>query len=1365
MSTDNSSFVQPAIPRFDGHYDHWSMLMENFLRSKEYWCLVEAGISARKEGEELSDGQRRKIEEEKLKDLKVKNYLFQAIDRTIIETILNRDTAKDIWDSMKMKYQGNTKVKRAQLQALRREFELLGMKEGEAVDAYFARTLTIANKMKAHGEKMTQTTIIEKILRSMTFKFNYVVCSIEESNDLSVMTLDELQSSLIVHEQRMQGQKEEEHALSIINSERFGGKYEQRYEGRGSIRGGSSRGRGRGRNRQAFNKAQIQCYNCQKLGHFAYECPDKEKIVNFAEFNEEEEMLLMAYTEPKQSRNEPAWFLDSGCSNHMSGSKEWFFNLDSEFRQVVKLGDNSSMMAMGKGSVKLLIRGLIQTFAEVYFIPELRNNLLSIGQLQEKDLAVLLQHGKAKVFHPTRGLIMESQMSANRMFVISAKVIMPNSNCFKITSSDITSLWHRRYGHLNLKGLRTLSSKNMVTGLPVINDEAEVCKDCMFGKHHRDIIPKTSMWRASKKLQLVHADICGPISPSSHSGKRYVITFIDDYSRKIWAYLLTQKSEALSKFKTYKVLTEKESGETIGCLRTDRGEFTSIEFHDFCNAQGIRRQLTAPHTPQQNGVAERRNRTIMNIVRSMLSEKGLQKEFWPEAVNWAVHVMNRSPTLSVKNVTPEEAWTGIKPCVDHFRVFGSVAFVHVPDCQRKKLDNKSVKCILLGTSEESKAYRLYDPVNKKVVISRDIVCMENEKWDWNNNADGKRRDMLEWEDFNNTQQTADSTSNPCSGDETEAEENQANESATDELGGEKLATDQTITNATDLCMHENTSVSATKGRNRRQPGWLQDYETETNLLDEEEEHSLVLFVSAEDPVTFEEAHKDSKWREAMDVEMKAIEKNKTWELTTLPNGSKPIGVKWVFKTKLNEQGKVEKYKARLVAKGYSQRQGIDYKEVFAPVARWDTIRSILALAAHKNWYVFQLDVKSAFLHGELSEVIFVNQPQGYERQGEEHKVYKLRKALYGLKQAPRAWYSRIESYFLEEGFEKCFCEHTLFIKNGDQGKILIVSLYVDDLIFTRNDENMFQYFKQSMQKEFDMSDLGKMKFFLGIEVIQTTNAIFICQRKYAHEVLERFGMRDCNPVTNPMVPGCKLSKDGNGEANVDTTDYKKLVGSLLYLTATRPDLMFAVGMISRYIENPTELHLQSAKRILRYLRGTLNLGICYKKGGTGSLIAYADSDYAGDVDDRRSTSGYVFMLGTGAVSWSSKKQPVVTLSTTEAEFIAAASCACQGVWMRRILEKLGHEQISSTTIYCDNNSTIKLSRNPVLHGRSKHIDVRFHFLRELTKNGIVEMVHCRTQEQISDIFTKPLKVDTFVGLREKLGICSVTDLNLITTCN
>lgn len=335
---------------------------------------------------------------------------------------------------------------------------------------------------------------------------------------------------------------------------------------------------------------------------------------------------------------------------------------------------------------------------------------------------------------------------------------------------------------------------------------------------------------------------------------------------------------------------------------------------------------------------------------------------------------------------------------------------------------------------------------------------------------------------------------------------------------------------------------------------------------------------------------------------------------------------------------------------------------------------------------------------------------------------------------------------------KCPSEHTLFTKAEEGGHVLIVSIYVDDLIFTGSDKEMMENFKSAMKEEFDMTDLGRMKYFLGVEVIQNIEGIFISQRKYIQEILLKFGMSNSNATKTPMVPGCKLTKDEAG-TRVDSTQYKQMIGSLMYLTVSRPDLMYVMSLVSRYMETPTEIHMMAVKRILRYLKGTSEHGIYYKRGeDMEGIVAYSDSDYAGDLDDRKSTSGYVFMMGSGAVAWCSKKQAVVTLSTTEAEFISAAVCACQVIWMLRVLNHLGWEQ-SSCKIYCDNSSTIKLSKNPVMHGRSKHIAIRYHFLRDLSKDGVVELNYCNTQKQTADIMTKPLRLDNFIKMREQLGVC------------
>lgn len=1031
----------------------------------------------------------------------------------------------------------------------------------------------------------------------------------------------------------------------------------------------------------------------------------------------ETEMLLMAY-QADQGTPSDVWYVDSACSNHMSGSKSSFLNLNEDFFTTVSFGDKSIVNVMGKGDISIkMLNGFTEIISDVYYAPNLKCNLLSVGQLQETGYELTFRNKICEIYDPKRGAIASIKMSSNRLFPLKIQDV---ETCLIARIKDPSWLWHFRYGHLNFGGLKTLQNRNMVTGLPQINIPAEVCEECIVSKQPRSQFPKGQSWRAKKVLELLHSDICGPIKPTSNGGKRYLITFIDDFTRKIWVYFLQKKSEALDVFKNFKARVENETEKSIKTLRTDRGgEYCSKEFESFCVENGIRRELTAAFTPQQNGVSERKNRTVLNVVRSLLTKGNVPKTFWPEAVNWAVHVLNRSPTFAVRNMTPEEAFNGRKPSVDHFRVFGCIAYAHVPDEKRKKLDDKSEKCIFMGVSENSKAYKLFNPLTNKIVISRDVVFDEENAWNWSD----KKQQL---------------TPTPISFDE--IEENSVQQ--------EISSMEQQLQHSVDT----STAVIVDQPRTRRRPTWMEDYVSGGELSDDDSLAHFVFFADC-DPLTFHDAIKDSKWQHAMDEEIKSIEKNNTWDLVELPKGQKSIGVKWIYKTKLNKDGGVDKYKARLVVKGYNQEFGVDYKEVFAPVARLDTIRLVLAMAAQNFWFIYQLDVKSAFLHGELKEEVYVDQPLGYVRKGEEDKVYKLKKALYGLKQAPRAWYSRIDSYLAKEGFHKCPHEHTLFLKL-ENGKMLILCLYVDDLIYTGNDEGMVEDFKRKMMNEFEMSDLGLMHFFLGIEVKQSSVGIFISQKKYALEILDRFKMKDCNVVFTPVECGLKLRRNDEGK-KINATLYKQMVGSLMYLTSTRPDIMHGVSLISRYMENPTESHLLAAKRILRYLRGTVDFGIFYKRGVKENLFGFCDSNYAGDVDDRKSTSGFVFIMSSGAISWSSKKQQIVTLSTTEAEFISAATCSCQVIWLRRLLEMLQCQQQGPTKVFCDNVSAIKISKNPVLHGRSKHIDVRYHFLRDLCNDGTVDLLFCRSEDQVADIMTKPLKQAAFVKLRGLLGVCSV----------
>ena len=388
---------------------------------------------------------------------------------------------------------------------------------------------------------------------------------------------------------------------------------------------------------------------------------------------------------------------------------------------------------------------------------------------------------------------------------------------------------------------------------------------------------------------------------------------------------------------------------------------------------------------------------------------------------------------------------------------------------------------------------------------------------------------------------------------------------------------------------------------------------------------------------------DKKWMVAMKEELHMVEKNKTWQLVDKPQDRKVIGVKWVFRIKLNVDGSINKYKARLGVKGYAQIFGMDYSDTFAPVARLDTIRLLLAIAAQKGWKVYQLDVKSAFLNGFLQEEIYVEQPEGFVKKREEDKVYLLKKALYGLKQAPRSWYSRIDDHLQCLGFVKRVSESTLYIKHYE-GDILVISLYVGDLLVTGNNAALIDEFKLEMMKVFEMTNLGLMTYFLGKEIKQSQDEVFICQKKYAKEILKKFHMEDCKSMSTPMNQKEKLSKEDETE-KVDGAHFRSFFGCLMYLSETRPDILNAVSILSRFMHCASEMHLKAAKRVMTYVKGTYNFGIKFTRSKEFKLVGFSDSDWGGSIDDMRSTSGYCFTFGSGFFSWCSKKQEIVAQST------------------------------------------------------------------------------------------------------------------------
>ena len=510
-----------------------------------------------------------------------------------------------------------------------------------------------------------------------------------------------------------------------------------------------------------------------------------------------------------------------------------------------------------------------------------------------------------------------------------------------------------------------------------------------------------------------------------------------------------------------------------------------------------------------------------------------------------------------------------------------------------------------------------------------------------------------------------------------------------------------------------------------------------------------------EPQSFAEADRNKAWRAAMQLEMDAVKENRTWELADLPRGHRAITLKWVFKLKRDEAGKIIKHKARLVARGFLQQEGVDFDDAYAPVARMESVRLILALAAQKGWCVHHMDVKSAFLNGDLKEEVYVQQPPGFVIPGTEGKVLRLHKALYGLRQAPRAWNAKLDSTLKTMGFEQRPHEAAVY-RRGKGANALLVGVYVDDLVIIGIKEAEVATFKDEMKAAFQMSDLGLLSFYLGIEVHQDHSGITLRQTAYAKRIVELAKLTGCNPALSPMEERLKLSRESKTK-EVDATMYRRLVGSLRYLAHTRPDLAFSVGYVSRFMQRPTTEHEQAVKRIIRYVAGTFDHGLHYpRSSGEDEFVGYSDSDHAGDIDTSKSTSGIMFFLGNCLVSWQSIKQQVVALSSCEAEYMAASTACTQALWLAHLLGDLLGREARSVQLMVDNKSTLALAKNPVFHERSKHIRLRHHFIRACLEEGSIKASYINTTDQLADLLTKPLGRIKFIELCSRIGMVQPT---------
>ncbi|KAM0049451.1 putative RNA-directed DNA polymerase [Helianthus debilis subsp. tardiflorus] len=834
------------------------------------------------------------------------------------------------------------------------------------------------------------------------------------------------------------------------------------------------------------------------------------------------------------------------------------------------------------------------------------------------------------------------------------------------------------------------------------------------------------------------------------------MVLIDNYTNYVWVYPLKYKSDTFQTFTKFYKLVKTQFSLPIKTFQCDLGgEFDNNNFKTFADQHGLLFRFACPQTSQQNGRSERMLRRLNDVIRALLVRAHLPPQLWVEAQHTAAYLHNILPIQRLNYQTPAFFLYLRHPSYDHLRTFGCACYPNMSATQPNKLLPRSATCVFLGYQPDFRGYRCYDPSTGRVHISRHVTFDEN-TYPFCDLSPTSSYTFLD--DPNTLHPSFFPTSFPSVTPSTEhpttpPQPNQSTSPPVPNPSQQPASSHPPITepnitpsqphNSADNPVHS-TPLPPTNDhpmQTRSKAGV-----SKPNPRYKLAAHSNVSPI----PTSPFKALSDPNWLRAMNDEFSALQVNNTWELVPRPANNPVIRSMWLFRHKFNADGTLERYKARLVCNGKSQTVGIDCTDTFSPVVKPATIRTVLSLAVSRSWPIHQLDVKNAFLNGHLQETVYMQQPPGFVNPHHPNHVCRLKKSLYGLKQAPRAWYTRFSTFVTSLGFRNSMCDTSLFIyQHGHQLAYLLV--YVDDIVLTASHTDLLHGFITKLSAEFAMSDLGSLHHFLGITVTRDHRSLFLAQSQYARDILHRANMTACKPCHTPVDTNSKLSAS-DGNPLPDGTLYRSLAGALQYLTITRPDLSYAVQQICLFMHAPRDTHFAFMKRVLRYIHGTIDLGLRLSASPNNSLVAYSDADWGGCPDTRRSTSGYCIFMGDNLISWSSKRQATISRSSAEAEYRGVANAVAEATWIRNLLLELGTPTSKATVVFCDNISAVYLSGNPVQHQRTKHVEMDIHFVREKVQLGHVRVLHVPSPQQYADIFTKGLPRYLFETFRSSLNV-------------
>lgn len=1076
---------------------------------------------------------------------------------------------------------------------------------------------------------------------------------------------------------------------------------------------------------------------------------------------------------------------DSGALRHISPYRDDFADYVEIAPREFSAANEQKFHAVGQGEVTIDVPNGADTthltLTEVLYSPEVGYTLVSVGRLDEAGFEVSFKGGQCTIRDDGGMRIGEVPRSKGSLYRVRHDAA-DAAGALAAEEISVNEL-HRRMGHISPAVAEKLVRNGFVTGirLDTSSGTPTFCESCVYAKSTRKPVGKN--WggeQAAKFCDRVHSDVWGPAPTESIGGRRYYVTFTDDCTRHTHLYLLKRKDGAEGAYEKYAAWCDTQHGTKVKVLRSDRGgEYTGKAFTVRLERDGTVYERTVHDTPEHNGVAERLNRTLAEKMRAMLHDSGLPKSLWGEAAHHAVWLKNRTSTRALGGMTPYEKLTGTKPDLSGLRAFGDRVWVH--DTSQSKLDGRARVGRWVGFDKAPGAHRVYWPDKHTVTVERS-VRFEPVDAGLEGELDAGVSRPRENQQDKTTPTSVDNAPAPVVEQHATPAEEPAQVPPNPPGAMREKSQRVRKESAYVQRLRSGEGVASSTRSQRKLPRGVQPgSETAAATFDivdveGEEEYCFVVETSAAEgvePQSLAEARRLpewSEWEKAIKEELDTLERAGTYVEAEAPAGANIVGSKWVFRIKRDADGHVVRRKARLVAQGFSQVPGVDYFDTYAPVAKLASIRTILAIAARYDLALHQVDIKSAYLNGELEEdeVIYMKHAPGYKPPNSGTRVLRLVKTLYGLKQSGRRWYQKFRGILCDHlGFKQCDVDQAVFYR-ADTESFMIVAVHVDDCTLVAKTDEVVTEFKKGLGEHVEVTDLGELHWLLGMEVRRDRDArtIHVSQHSYIESILRRYNMEELKPLSTPMDDKITLSTSmapvtSDDFAIMRDVDYRGAVGALMYAAlGTRPDIAFAVTTLSRFSSNPGPAHWDAVKRVFRYLNGTKKLWLWFggvgdvEEDGTGGMTGYADAD--GQMqEDRRAISGYAFLIDGGAVSWSSKRQEIISLSTTESEYVAATHASKEAIWLRQLIGQIFSPLTSPTTLFCDNQSAIALAKDHQFHARSKHIDIRYHFLRWITEKGTIQLIYCPTDDMVADTLTKALPSTKVKHFANALGLRTI----------